>query len=90
MCQPQLSTVVFRYVPSQADLDADRVNTALRQRLFDQGVAVIGHTRVRNCQCLKFTCMNPAVSEGQFESLIRTIVSEGEALCGNLAHDSRG
>ena len=82
MCQPQLSTVVFRYPPAQAESDADRINAALRQRLFHQGLAVIGHTRVRNRQCLKFTCMNPAVNEFQFESLTRMIVREGDALCG--------
>ena len=59
-----LSTVVFRYVPARQGLDADGLNAALRQRLFDRGIAVIGHTRVRGRQCLKLTCMNPAVSDG--------------------------
>ena len=80
LCEPQLSTVVFRYVPSRADLDADHVNASLRQRLFHQGYAVIGHTRVRNLQCLKFTCMNPVVTEGQLEALVRTIVDQGKDL----------
>jgi L-2,4-diaminobutyrate decarboxylase len=78
MCEPQLSTVVFRYVPTRAD--ADQMNAAIRQRLFDQGLAVIGHTRVRNQQCLKFTCMNPSVSEAQMESLIRQVVQQGKEL----------
>ena len=26
MCEPQLSTVVFRYVPTSPDIDADRIN----------------------------------------------------------------
>jgi L-2,4-diaminobutyrate decarboxylase len=78
MCDPQLSTVVFRYVPSK--LDADQLNSTLRQALFDQGLAVIGHTRVRNRQCLKFTCMNPVTTEDQLEGLINTIVAEGEKI----------
>jgi L-2,4-diaminobutyrate decarboxylase len=77
MCNPQLSTIVFRYIPSPTGLDSDRINAALRQRLFDQGLAVIGHTRVRNRQCLKLTCMNPTVSESQIEGLLRLIVGQG-------------
>jgi len=76
MCEPQLSTVVFRYVLSNPEQDSDRTNAALRQHLFDRGLAVIGHTRVRNRQCLKFTCMNPTVTENQMEELIRTIVNQ--------------
>ena len=77
MCNPQLSTIVFRYIPSPTGLDSDRINAALRQRLFDQGLAVIGHTRVRNRQCLKLTCMNPTVTESQIEGLLRLIVGQG-------------
>jgi L-2,4-diaminobutyrate decarboxylase len=80
MCDPQLSTVVFRYVPSKPKLDADQLNSTLRQALFDQGLAVIGHTRVRNRQCLKFTCMNPVTTEDQLEDLINTIVAEGKKI----------
>ena len=78
--EPTLSTVVFRYVPSRDELDADRVNTQLRQRLFDRGIAVIGHTRVRGRQCLKFTCMNPTATERQLEELVHLIAKHGEQL----------
>jgi L-2,4-diaminobutyrate decarboxylase len=78
--EPELSTVVFRYKPSRADLDADNLNATLRQRLFDTGVAVVGHTRVQGRQCLKFTCMNPTVSDGQMEDLVRTVARQGERL----------
>jgi L-2,4-diaminobutyrate decarboxylase len=77
ICDPQLSTVVFRYVPARADTDSDGLNATLRQRLFDRGLAVIGHTRVRNRQCLKITCMNPAVTNSQMQELISTIVDQG-------------
>jgi L-2,4-diaminobutyrate decarboxylase len=77
LCEPQLSTVVFRYIPSAADLDSDRINANLRQRLFDRGLAVIGHTRVRNRQCLKLTCMNPTSTDSQMEELIRLVVDTG-------------
>ena len=75
-----LSTVVFRYVPGRKGLDEDGLNAALRQRLFDRGLAVIGHTRVRGRQCLKFTFMNPAVSEAQVEELLGMVVECGRQL----------
>jgi L-2,4-diaminobutyrate decarboxylase len=74
MSEPQLSTVVFRNVPTRPEIDADQVNSALRQHLFDHGKAVIGHTRVHGAQCLKFTCMNPTVTEDQIEELVRLVV----------------
>jgi L-2,4-diaminobutyrate decarboxylase len=80
LCEPQLSTVVFRYVSSHASTDSDLINAALRQRLFDSGVAVIGHTRVHNRQALKFTCMNPTVTEVKMDELIRLVVNQGMAI----------
>jgi len=82
LCDPQLSTVVFRYLPPSG-IDADHVNLAIRQRLFDQGQAVIGHTRVHNRQCLKFTCMNPVTTEAQMEELIDLILTQGRELARN-------
>ncbi len=78
MCEPQLSTVVFRYLPQRARLDADRINSAVRQRLLEGGQAIIGHTRVRGHQCLKFTCMNPTTTKAQMEDLIAMISEQGE------------
>jgi L-2,4-diaminobutyrate decarboxylase len=80
VCEPQLSTVVFRYLPQQPHLDADHLNAAIRRSLFNHGLAVIGHTRVGGRQCLKFTCMNPATIEPQMEELIGMIVAEGRNL----------
>ncbi len=80
LSEPQLSTVVFRYVPSRPTTDSDQLNAALRQRLFDSGLAVIGHTLVHNRQVLKFTCMNPTVTENQMDGLIRLIVDQGMAI----------
>jgi L-2,4-diaminobutyrate decarboxylase len=77
VCEPQLSTVVFRYVGGK-ESDTDRINAEIRQRLFDRGAAVIGHTRVRGRQCLKFTCMNPTATEADMQRLIELIRSEGQ------------
>ncbi|MBZ5549457.1 MAG: aspartate aminotransferase family protein [Acidobacteriia bacterium] len=76
---PQYGCVVFRYRPAR-DSDSDALNSALRQKLFERGVAVIGHTRVRGRQCLKFTCMNPATSEKEIEDLLRQIVEQGRVI----------
>jgi L-2,4-diaminobutyrate decarboxylase len=80
MAESQLSTVVFRYVPSQTKISADELNLAIRQQLFDHGLAVIGHTRVRNLQCLKFTCMNPTVTDAQMEELVQATSELGADL----------
>jgi L-2,4-diaminobutyrate decarboxylase len=74
MCEPQLSTVVFRILPATAGIDSDQLSARIRQQLFDSGRAVIGHTRVRNYACLKFTCMNPAIRETDIEALIEEIL----------------
>ena len=78
MAEPQLSTVVFRYVPTAPTLDADVLNNRIRRELFDRGEAVIGHTRIRKRQCLKFTCMNPAVNDVEMENLLNTILERGQ------------
>jgi len=85
MADPQLSTVVFRYLPSRPDADADLLNYHIRQQLFDDGKAVIGHTRVHGLQCLKFTCMNPSVSDAEIENLIRLVIECGRRLGGSPA-----
>ena len=78
LCEPELTTVIFRYLPDRGDLDADDINARIRQTLFERGVAVIGHTRVHQRQCLKFTCMNPAATGAQMESLIGEILAIGK------------
>jgi L-2,4-diaminobutyrate decarboxylase len=85
VAEPNLSTVVFRYVPGKdVALDIDQLNFDIRKRLFDEGLAVVGHTRVHNRQCLKFTCMNPSVSEEEMEALVRLIVNYGKILQNNV------
>ena len=77
VCEPQLSTVVFRYVPSVAGIDADSLNAMLRRRLFDLGLAVIGHTLLHSRQYLKFTCMNPATTNAEIDALISAVLQQG-------------
>ncbi len=78
--EPQLSTVLFRYVPSSGQGNADLLNATIRKQLFDSGMAVLGHTRVKGVQCLKFTCMNPSVEESRLERLLLVIARTGHHL----------
>jgi L-2,4-diaminobutyrate decarboxylase len=82
VCEPQLSTVVFRYISSGRELDGDRINREIPLKLFDRGVAVIGRTRVQSLHCLKLTCMNPATTEAEMERLIELIRSQGQECDG--------
>jgi L-2,4-diaminobutyrate decarboxylase len=82
ICEPQLSTVVFRYISSRPESDTDRINTEIPVKLFDRGVAVIGRTRVQGPQCLKLTCMNPATTEANLEKLVELIRSQGQECDG--------
>jgi L-2,4-diaminobutyrate decarboxylase len=85
-CEPELSTIVFRYIPSRPESDTDRINTEIRQTIFQRGVAVIGYTRVRGRQCLKLTFMNPATTEAAMEKLVELIRNQGQ-LCDGAKVD---
>jgi L-2,4-diaminobutyrate decarboxylase len=78
--QPEIGCVVFRYLPEDPHVDADRVNRAIRDLMFERGEAVLGHTRVRGRQCLKFTCMNPVTKESDLDALVERIQIVGKSL----------
>ena len=78
--EPHYGCVLFRYRPCSPQIDGDRLNRSLRQRLMERGVAVIGHTRVGGRQCLKLTCMNPTSSDEDIEVLLGLIVEQGMRL----------
>ena len=78
--EPMLSCVVFRYRPANPAIEPNSFNAALRQRLFERGIAVIGHTVVRGRQCLKLTCMNPSVFPEQIGELLGSVIAHGQAL----------
>jgi L-2,4-diaminobutyrate decarboxylase len=78
--EPSLSCVVFRYRPTDSATESNSFNAQLRQRLFDKGLAVVGHTIVRGRQSLKLTCMNPAVSTAQIDELLGLVVKEAREM----------
>lgn len=84
MHEPVMTCVVFRYQPENREIDSDKFNAVLRQRLFESGAAVIGHTVALGKQCLKLTCMNPLTTPGQIEQLLGLIVNYGETLEGTI------
>ncbi|KPC62028.1 pyridoxal phosphate-dependent decarboxylase family protein [Streptomyces chattanoogensis] len=59
--EPQLSTLVFRYVPATGpDPDViDQVNLHARDALFASGDAIVAGTKVDGRHYLKFTLLNP-------------------------------
>ncbi len=78
--EPQSGCVVFRYRSAHSASDGNRLNWNLRQHLFDNGSAVIGQTSVHGRQCLKFTFMNPTISELDISALLDLITSTGRQL----------
>lgn len=74
--RPELSTVVFRYVPEHGN--ADRCNARLRQRLLDEGRAVVGRTEVDGRIHLKLTLLNPHATETDVESVLTEVVEAGD------------
>ncbi|HEX4700799.1 MAG TPA: aminotransferase class I/II-fold pyridoxal phosphate-dependent enzyme [Pseudonocardiaceae bacterium] len=78
---PILSTVVFRYLPSDPTT-TDRTNAELRRSLLRTGRAVVGRTelpgtgpdRVR----LKLTLLNPHTTPAQVDDLLTAVVEAGQ------------
>ena len=81
---PEMACVVFRYLPQGSRVDADALNRKIRDRMFERGEALLGHTRVRGRQCLKFTCMNPVTTEGDLDALLARIQMTGESIAADL------
>ena len=84
--EPSLNTVVFRYVPDRdhptldADEWADRLNREVRERLLDDGGAVVARTEVGDETYLKFTLLNPTATVadaadmlGQIRAIARAV-----------------
>ncbi|MFF3763865.1 pyridoxal phosphate-dependent decarboxylase family protein [Streptomyces sp. NPDC001922] len=62
--EPQLSTLVFRYLPPSGATPelTDRVNLHAREALFASGDAIVAGTVVDGSHYLKFTLLNPETS----------------------------
>ncbi|WP_329128911.1 aspartate aminotransferase family protein [Streptomyces caniferus] len=86
--EPQLSTLVFRYVPS-TDQDpelCDRVNLHARDALFASGDAIVAGTVVDGRHHLKFTLLNPETTLEDIAAVLDLIAEHAGAY---LAEQSR-
>lgn len=82
--EPQLSTVVFRYVPPaehhHSEEDVDRLNDAIRAAIYASGAAMIAATTLDSRRYLKLTLLNPRTSEDQVAAIIAAARAHGDAL----------
>jgi L-2,4-diaminobutyrate decarboxylase len=82
--EPQLSTLVFRYVPEGAagapsPLLCDRANLHARDALFASGEAVVAGTVVDGRHYLKFTLLNPHTTLGDLEAVLDLLAGHAHA-----------
>ncbi|MGW2117969.1 pyridoxal phosphate-dependent decarboxylase family protein [Streptomyces zhihengii] len=89
--QPQLSTLVYRYIPESVTSPVliDQANLHARKALFASGEAVVAGTKVAGRQYLKFTLLNPETTIGDIAAVLDLIAGHAEQFLGeNLVHAS--
>lgn len=89
--QPQLSTLVYRYIPESVTSPTliDRANLHARKALFASGEAVVAGTKVNGRQYLKFTLLNPETTTADIAAVLDLIAGHAEQFLGeNLVHAS--
>ena len=82
--EPQLSTLVFRYIPSAVTdpADIDRANLHARKALFASGDAVVAGTKVAGRHYLKFTLLNPETTVDDIATVLDLIAGHAEQYLG--------
>ncbi|MFH9722286.1 pyridoxal phosphate-dependent decarboxylase family protein [Streptomyces sp. NPDC017254] len=86
---PQLSTLVYRYIPEDVTSpeDVDRANLHARKALFASGEAVVAGTKVDGRQYLKFTLLNPETTAADIAAVLDLIAGHAEQYLGEtLVH----
>ncbi|MGP3634418.1 pyridoxal phosphate-dependent decarboxylase family protein [Streptomyces sp. 24-1644] len=83
--EPQLSTLVFRYIPAAvtAPAEIDRANLYARKALFASGEAVVAGTKVGDRQYLKFTLLNPETTAQDITAVLDLISGHAEQYLGD-------
>ncbi|MFE6819175.1 pyridoxal phosphate-dependent decarboxylase family protein [Streptomyces sp. NPDC057677] len=87
--EPQISTLVYRYIPRGAASpeDIDRANLHARKALFASGEAVVAGTKVDGRQYLKFTLLNPETTAADIAAVLDLIAGYAEQYLGEtLVH----
>jgi L-2,4-diaminobutyrate decarboxylase len=78
---PTLSTVLFRWTPAGvAAAVADRLVAGIRERLFDEGEALVARTVVDGRPWLKFTLLDPATTREDVAAVVDLVRAAGEEL----------
>ncbi|MFE9843465.1 pyridoxal phosphate-dependent decarboxylase family protein [Streptomyces goshikiensis] len=85
--KPQISTLVFRYVPGpdSADLPAELLDEAqlhARKALFASGEAVVAGTKVDGKQYLKFTLLNPRTTTADISAVLDLLAAHAAQFLG--------
>ncbi|OKI67717.1 pyridoxal phosphate-dependent decarboxylase family protein [Streptomyces sp. MJM1172] len=85
--KPQISTLVFRYVPGpdSADLPAELLDEAqlhARKALFASGEAVVAGTKVDGKQYLKFTLLNPQTTTADISAVLDLLAAHAAQFLG--------
>ncbi|MGC5534885.1 pyridoxal phosphate-dependent decarboxylase family protein [Streptomyces sp. SR-10] len=83
--EPQLSTLVFRYIPAGVTSpdEIDRVNLHARKALFASGEAIVAGTKVGDRQYLKFTLLNPETTVRDIAAVLDLISGHAEKYLGD-------
>ncbi|MFG2769320.1 pyridoxal phosphate-dependent decarboxylase family protein [Streptomyces sp. NPDC048350] len=87
--EPQLSTLVYRYIPENvaSPAEIDRANLYARKALFASGEAVVAGTKVDGRQYLKFTLLNPETTVADIAAVLDLIAGHAEQYLGEtLVH----
>ncbi|MGQ4719180.1 pyridoxal phosphate-dependent decarboxylase family protein [Streptomyces anulatus] len=83
--EPQLSTLVFRYIPAGVTSpdEIDRANLHARKALFASGEAIVAGTKVGDRQYLKFTLLNPETTVRDIAAVLDLISGHAEKYLGD-------
>lgn len=78
--QPELSAIVFRYVPPlpNAQLNYCALNSFIRKSMFEEGKALLASTKIKGEVFLKFTLLNPVTTLADMCEIIEMICAHGE------------
>lgn len=80
---PQLTTLVFRYLPYDASLtpeELNNINRDIRQMLYESGKTLVASTIIDCRQYLKITLLNPQTTLQDLQDALITIVKTGNSI----------
>lgn len=86
--RPELSTLVFRYVPApDAPELSDRVNLHVREALFSSGQAVVSGTVVDGAHHLKMTLLNPQTDLSEIAEVLELVAEQARLFLSQHADE---